>query len=389
MGAIMKKRMLRTCDATIRNCLWVAIAVIGNGASLTRGAEPNPVRDVLTVDEWRRLDASVDSGLRFLAGQQQADGSFPTLQVGQPAITSLSALAFLSRGHLPQEGEHGARIDRAIDYVLRSQQPDGLLFGMPVNGRAWGDRRNKTGAYNHPIAGVMLAQVYGMTQGEKSQAIGEAIKKAIEFTRAHQLRPKASRDEEGGWRYLTPTPGTDADLSVTAWQVTFLRAARNAGFEVPVEAIDSAIEYVQRTFVPETGTFGYGHGSLRNQQTRAMAGSGILLLAFGGEHDTAMARSAGKWILNHPFDRYQQVIVGSEHYHYGAYYCSQAMFQLGGDYWEKFFPSYMRLHVQSQRRDGSWPQETNRDGEYGSIYTTAMMILSLTPPYQVLPIYQR
>jgi hypothetical protein len=354
-----------------------------------RGAEPAQPRDVLFPEEWQQLDAAVDAGLAYLATQQQSDGSFATLELGQPAVTSLCVLAFLSRGHVPHEGRYGPRIERAIQYVLQAQQPDGLLYAFPIQGRQWGDRRHKIGAYNHAIAGVMLAEVYGMTRGELSESIRAAIRKALEFSLARQRLPKPSPDDIGGWRYLVYTDGRESDLSITAWEVMFLRSARNAEFEVPVESIQSAMEYVRRTYVPETGTFAYGTQGMRHQQTRAMAGSGILLLALGGEHDTEMARTAGAWILDHPYDRYQRVIYGAEHYHYGAYYCSQAMFQLGGEYWERFFPSYMRLHVASQEPDGSWPPEQNRDGEYGRVFTTALMVLSLTPAYQLLQIYQR
>jgi hypothetical protein len=39
----------------------------------------------------------------------------------------------------------------------------------------------------------------------------------------------------------------------------------------------------------------------------------------------------------------------------------------------------------------TWRQSsaTVNDGPYGSAYTTALAILALTPPYQILPIYQR
>lgn len=365
-----------------------AIVFVTVPLALAHGAEPSSPPELLTPDQWRRLERSVDAGLKFLATRQKANGSFETLELGQPGITSLCILAYLSRGHLPHEGVYGGLLDRAIEFVLRSQQGDGLLFGMPVNGREWGDRRHKTGAYNHAIAGVMLAEVYGMTRGDNSDDIGRAIVKAIAYSRAQQMRPKPIPDDKGGWRYLVGT-GNDSDLSVTAWEIMFLRAAKNAGFEIPVESIDSAMEYVHRSYVPESGTFAYGMQNLRHQQTRAMAGSGILLLSLGGEHETQMARTAGTWILRHPFDRYNRVVYPSEHYHYGAYYCSQAMFQLGGEYWERFFPPFMRVHVESQQPNGSWPRETNRDGEYGDVYTTSLMILSLTPPFQLLPIYQR
>jgi hypothetical protein len=45
--------------------------------------------------------------------------------------------------------------------------------------------------------------------------------------------------------------------------------------------------------------------------------------------------------------------------------------------------------VEHQEADGSWPPEGNRDGMFGDSYTTALVVLSLTPPYQLLPIYQR
>ncbi|MFO1096094.1 MAG: hypothetical protein U0992_22725 [Planctomycetaceae bacterium] len=67
-----------------------------------------------------------------------------------------------------------------------------------------------------------------------------------------------------------------------------------------------------------------------------MAGSGIISLSLAGEHQSEMAKSAGEWILKHSFNRYNRVEQGEERYHYSAYYCSQAMFQLGGDYWARF-----------------------------------------------------
>ncbi|MFO1096096.1 MAG: hypothetical protein U0992_22735 [Planctomycetaceae bacterium] len=381
--------MRRTGVTMLRCRLWATVALFGAWLSSAGAAEPARSRDLLTPDEWRRLDAAVDAGLGYLASQQRNDGSFATRDLGQPGITSLCIMAYLSRGHVPREGDYGTVIDRAIEYVLQTQQPDGLLFSRPFAGRQWGDNRHKAGAYNHAIAGLMLAEVYGMTEGDMSDRIAAAIRRALEFTLAQQHFRKSSPDDTGGWRYLTARDGTDSDLSITAWEVMFLRSARNAEFEIPVDSVRAAMEYVHRTYVPEAGTFAYGTNSMRHQQTRAMAGSGILLLSLGGEYDTEMAHTAGRWVLNHQFTHYQQVVYPSEHYHYSAYYCSQAMFQLGGEYWQRFFPSFMRLHVDSQEPEGSWPQEINRDAEYGKVFTTSLMVLSLTPAYQLLPIYQR
>ena len=42
-----------------------------------------------------------------------------------------------------------------------------------------------------------------------------------------------------------------------------------------------------------------------------------------------------------------------------------------------------------QSVDGSWFPRGGKDRHYGAAYTTSLTILALTPPYQVLPIFQR
>ena len=72
------------------------------------------------------------------------------------------------------------------------------------------------------------------------------------------------------------------------------------------------------------------------------------------------------------------------------YYCSQAAMQLGGRYWQGIYPPIVETLLASQEPGGSWPPERLRgDSVYGSDYTTAMAVLSLTPAYQLLPVYQR
>ncbi|MBL8849007.1 MAG: hypothetical protein JNG89_04960, partial [Planctomycetaceae bacterium] len=106
-------------------------------------------------------------------------------------------------------------------------------------------------------------------------------------------------------------------------------------------------------------------------------------------HQTPIARQAGDWILAQRQRTYNGPGVHElDRYHYSTYYSSQAMFQLGGDYWAKFYPEMMDTLLEHQGDDGSWEPEIVNDGPYGRTYTTALMILALTPPYQLLPIYQ-
>jgi len=339
----------------------------------------------LSAQQWLKIDESVDRALEFLISQQDRDGSFRTFQTGQPGVTSLCVLAFLSRGHVPGEGPYGDAITRAINFVLSKQQDDGLLFDIPIGRFYSNGSPAKTGIYNHAIAGLMLAEVHGMCTSEQEERIRVAVDKGIDFTLKHQSRYRRNPEEQGGWRYLRLRPDhrSDADLSITSWQLLFLRSARNAGFDVPQVPIDNAMAYVERCFDPARGTFVYCIVAGRNT-TAAMAGAGIISFSMGGRHNSEPAIRAGEWMARQRFDRYG----GMERYHYSAYYCSQAAYQLGGDYWSHFYPPLMKTLVGNQRADGSW-RVGSKDSRYGNAYSTALGALALTPPYQILPIYQR
>ena len=78
----------------------------------------------------------------------------------------------------------------------------------------------------------------------------------------------------------------------------------------------------------------------------------------------------------------------TDRYIYAAYYCSQAVMQLGGETWEEIYPSIVDAFLENQNSDGTWPVEIKHPWT-GAGYSTSMAILSLTPPQQLLPIYQR
>src|ERR1019366_5856793 len=82
---------------------------------VVRGAGTRPLAAVLPPAKWQQVADGVDRALAWLSTQQAVDGSFPTLPAGQPAVTSLCVLAFLSRAHQPTVGLHERRLSRAID----------------------------------------------------------------------------------------------------------------------------------------------------------------------------------------------------------------------------------------------------------------------------------
>ena len=88
--------------------------------------------------------------------------------------------------------------------------------------------------------------------------------------------------------------------------------------------------------------------------------------------------------MAHPYKQFN-----GSHFYYGIYYTCQAMFQLGGKYWEEWYPPLEALILANQRPEGYWPVERGSGQAGGPVYSTAMSVLALSVKYRYLPIYQR
>ena len=93
--------------------------------------------------------------------------------------TGEAVMAFLSRGHMPDEGKYGPQISKAIDFVLSTQRRRGYFSLLPVTPPVGHLSPAQTVTYNHSIAGLMPGEVYGMTSGERSTKIEAAITNAL------------------------------------------------------------------------------------------------------------------------------------------------------------------------------------------------------------------
>ena len=335
------------------------------------------------------FEAGVDNALQYLAGAQNADGSWPSgggFNQGSrdPAISALCVMAFLSAGHVPGEGKYGAHIEKGIRYVCGQQKPNGVFagheFGMSV-------------MYSHGICTLMVAEVIGLMPDKREAAnLRQQLTQAVRLIRSAQSKRGGGAD--GGWRYsIQPN---DSDMSVTAWQVMALRAAKNVGCDVPADTIDRAVEYVKRSRDVASGGYRYtpyGHVTI------PCTGAAILSLELCGKdyHKSPESLAAAEFISGRLQADYQR--DGSrhfrrqQHFFYGVYYTSQAMFQIGGKPWE-WYRSYLHwllLHPDgnAQRAGGFWQGVSGDDNNAGVNYCTSMAVLALTVEYRFLPIYQR
>lgn len=310
-----------------------------------------------------------DAGIRYLVTNQADDGSWPGGQQG-PGVTGMALMVLLASGEDPNFGLHSQPIRRALQSILTSQDRSTGYLGPSM--------------YHHGFATLALAEAYGVVDERRlwdgasdtsrtgaagRPGIGEALELAVRCSLTAQRK-----NPLGGWRYSPEA--TDADTSVSGAVLVGLLAARNAGIEVPDEAIDRGIAYLQ-SMTSGDGQVAYSGGMGMGD---SLARSSIAALCFqvARRTDLPQARATGDYIAG------QRDAGGNQHYAgYTEYYQAQAMFQADAEAWQAWNRSLVRRLKTMQRSDGSFP------GSFGGAASTSLYLLALAVNYRFLPIYER
>jgi len=317
------------------------------------------------------IDPKLKQSARFLLAQQKPTGEFgPPFPI---AMTSLSIMALAACGHQPSDPTpEGQAMRKGLDFILKpeNQRKDGY-FGSVDNSRMYG----------HGITTLMLAEMAGMGADDKQDAlIREKLKLGVQLIlRAQSVRKDAMAT--GGWHY--EPDAASADLSVTCWQAMAMRAAQNAGVDVPKEAVDKVVGYMKRMFqkIPgptgpnALGGFGYSAPGTATSTTS----EGLLAMQVCGEYEALETIAASNHLLKADINK-------AEHYFYTMYYYAQGMYQRGGKYAETSKRLVPELLLPKQKPDGSFE---GPDEGGGKVYTTTMAVLALAVKNHYLPIYQR
>lgn len=342
---------------------WLLLAaVVSAGAAFSAEppTEPPPPQEFIEITP--KLEDAVEKGLAWLAKVQNKDGSWGSEGGGgtyQMAMTGLAGLSLLSAGNAPTRGKYGANILRAIDYCLKHQTNDGLIDSG----------QDGQQMYGHGFAMTFLGEAYGMSASpDVDLKIKIALQKAVKKT-------QQSQSNQGGW-YYSPNSGAD-EGSVTVTQVQGLRSARNAGIDIPEKVLNNAIEYLHKCQNADGGI----RYSVQSGQTSSVAltAAGAEVFMMAGQYKAKEADRACEYLKKNLNPRQTQ----GYHDFYTNFYGAQAMFQIGGEYWAKYFTAMRERLITSQSSDGSWR------GDVGSTYSTAIGVMILCLPYRYLPIFQK
>ncbi|MCU0776677.1 MAG: terpene cyclase/mutase family protein [Akkermansiaceae bacterium] len=290
-----------------------------------------------------------EKGLEYLARNQNEKGSWNDSVGGEAGVVGLCVAAFLAHGEDPVNGPYAENIRKGLDYILSQQNEKNGYIGSSM--------------YNHAFATKALAESYGVVDNPK---IAPALKKAVDLILSSQ-----KRNRFGAWRY---TPDSrDADTTVTGCQVVTLFAARNAGINVPDEAIRKSLAYLNNNRGGD-GSYGYTSASGGKATLTAI---GMLCLSLAKEEDSKGFQASLEYLKRNLDyrDRYYP--------YYFEYYMSQALFHADDAVWRDWNARNIRYLSTIQNSDGSFP------GNQGPSFSTAGALLSLALNYRFLPIYEK
>ncbi len=308
-------------------------------------------------------------GLRYLASTQLEDGSWPGGHNGA-GITGICLMAFMASGEDPDFGPYAINIRRALRNMIVNQDPKtGYMTGY-----------GRGSMYHHGFATLALSEAYGAVSeellwkgtdvsAERRRTIGKALELAVRCALTAQ-----EKNPWGAWRY-SPT-SQDADTTVAGTVLMGILGARNAGIEVPNEAVDKALNFFQTCTMRGGGVAYQPMSSHGDGATRAAIAT--LVYAIGKRKDTPEYKATSEFIKR----RMDQSIRGGYAF-YNLYYMAQALFQSDFEAWQAWNRRTIERLQTMQQEDGSFTSS------YGNAYGTGMAILTLALNYRLLPIYER
>jgi hypothetical protein len=366
---------------------------------------------------------AIDASLAALAARQNPDGSFgyaSELFGRDPGVAALCGLAFLAAGSAPGRGPLGDALERIVGYVLSrsfdaKKSANGALDllvlnyleennltevgldGLIVNF----DEKGRKPMYGHGFATLFLAAILGENERpelrERTQAAVDLIVRA--------------QNADGGWRY-EPKRVPVADLSVTACQLSALRAARDAGILVPNVTVEKAVGYVERCR-NEDGGFRYM--TLDGPSGIARTAAAILALQTAGADDTEaveagfrylekaapLASNGGvrRWKERSSTQGKEEANVAEdeiprlpttqiEYYFYGEFYAALAYWRGARDAatkerWARWARRAYPNLLSRRGDDGLWRSNVSTDAE------TALVLCALLTPFERAPFFLR
>jgi hypothetical protein len=358
---------------------------------------------------------AVEAGLTWLAAHQDQDGTWDRFEFGRhcpaddpcpgkavgaegysfcPGLTGLALLAFLGAGYTDREGPYKDVVGRAVDALLEAQMAHGG-FG----------RDERIAGYNDALATFALAEYYALTDEPRVVA---PLERAV-------TRLVLSQQELGAWDYVRRADSGRNDTSITGWAVQALHACVAAGIPVPRRVLIKAALHFEQAAEPD-GRVRYSDAGIGfridDKTLQPVYRYGPAMTAVGLTCEQLLG-----WRFDSGLVRRQQALLSQQfpstgllqggdptqlHSYYYWYYGTIAVFQAGGERWERWNAHLLDAILTLQNRRvsaagrkphayGSWPPFGPNWGKWGRqgsrVYSTAVCVLTLEIYYRHMPAY--
>ena len=383
---------------------FMAIGAGGGSAGIFGSRAGNVRRDLLRKKGGGpKTEAAVKSALRWFKTHQSPNGMWDTVHYNQNctedlkceqggtnnettpnvAATGYALLCYLGAGHDHRSlSPFRATIEKGLEW-LKSQQKGGR-FSTSAHSN-----------YEHAIATTAMAEAYAMSQDSELRA---SAQQGLDQILAMQNKGGSSTDTSAassrgglGWDYFEPSGRNDS--SVTGWNVMALKSGLAAGLHIG-NGINGAKEWLKKTyeaanpgfdkFDPSTSQakfpYCWSTGSATAEaQDRAPLGA-LCAVFLGHKSGDPMLEC----LLN--FVTGNQAVTSYPTNTYYMYYNTLAIFQAGGERWQKWNKQFSEVLIQAQRKDGcfngSWDVGPFIGSEVGRTISTAYCCLSLQVYYR-------
>jgi hypothetical protein len=289
-------------------------------------------------------------------------------------VSALAVLAFLGNGHTPAYSpvsHFRVAVRKGLAWVRKQQRADGSVgFDLSRSGHT---------IYDHAIATMALCEAYAVTRDPM-------LRRPCELAVAFSL---GAQNPGLGWRYGI-RPGQN-DTSVTGWFVLALKAAKVAAIEVDPAAFEGARAWFDRATdargdagyqTPGGGSSFLGPNEGKFDPLPVNTAVATLSRLFMGERRGAdVVRDGVKLLAAAPPEAAPRKL----NYYYW-YYATYAMFQHGGDAWDRWSGPMQAALLAGQRSDGcadgSWDGVDEWSLVGGRVYATAINALTLEVFYR-------
>ena len=369
-------------SAPASNLLGSVTGVVGGKNFGGLGKRGNPGQAAAKGGGGPETEDAVDRALKWFIDHQMPDGGWSfdlkqcpkctcsnscSAKVGgdRCAATALALLPFLGRGYTHKDGPYKERVGRGLAYLAD-------LAAKGNGNAAFGSEQHKRG-YSQGMAGIVLAEAYGMTKDEQFRGPAQAV---IDSITAWQS------PETGAWGY---EPKMSGDTSVSVWMLMALKSGQLASLTVDPASFKNLITYLDSVASDDGAAYRYRYRPVEPTHHGPTA-IGLLSRMYLGWKRGNPALGRGIEALA---NKGQET---SNFYFY--YYATQVMYQAQGPAWDAWNAQMKGMLLPSQatagHEKGSWLLDSGSDpgrSEAGRLYMTSLATMMLEVYYRHMSIF--